>query len=87
MLPDREDRGCDQRFRWLFQQRDQYARAVTGLCVPQCEKLPERDHENQSAQRIIRQDVKKAGNPSHGLIAPDHANESGGTMVVDPLNK
>lgn len=45
-----------------------------------------RDHENQSPQRVIRQDVKKAGG-SPGLVAPDHESESGGTLLTDPLNK
>ena len=46
--------------------------------------ISSRDHENQSAQRIIRQDVKKPdGSP--GLVAPDHENISGGTLLTDPL--
>ncbi len=47
--------------------------------------ISSRDHENQSAQRVIRQDVKKASG-SPGLVAPDHKNESGGTLLTDPLN-
>lgn len=47
--------------------------------------ISSRDHENQSAQRVIRQDVKKPGG-SPGLAAPDHNNESGGTMLTDPLS-
>jgi len=47
--------------------------------------ISSRDHENQSAQRVIRQDMKKAdGSP--GLVAPDHNAESGGTLLTDPLN-
>jgi len=42
-----------------------------------------KDHENQSAQRIIRQDVKKAGNPSPGLNGPemDDGGKTGGTLL------
>lgn len=57
--------------------------------------ISSRDHENQSAQRILRQDVKKPdGSP--GLVAPAHENyttgpnigepRSGGTLLTDPLN-
>jgi len=47
--------------------------------------ISSRDHENMSAQRVIRQDVKKSGG-SPGLVTPDHKNESGGTLLTDPLN-
>jgi len=41
-----------------------------------------RDHENQSAQRVIRQDVKKAGG-SPGLNGPemDDGGKTGGTLL------
>ena len=47
--------------------------------------ISSRDHENMSAQRVIRQDVKKPGG-SPGLVAADHENQSGGTLLTDPLN-
>jgi len=43
--------------------------------------ISSRDHENQSAQRVIRQDVKKAGG-SPGLVSPDvnDGDKTGGKM-------
>jgi len=41
-----------------------------------------RDHVGQSAQRAIRQDVKKPGG-SPGLASPDMANEAGGTISTE----
>ena len=44
--------------------------------------ISSRDQGNQSAQRILRQDVKKAGNPTPGLVGPDvnDGDKTGGKM-------